>query len=209
MAEQKAKPAIIQLIIEMVQKGAGEEEITNTLLDMGVKPEEAKRLLLFAQKDMYTLIKSEISSITQQIVDNKSEKMKSELGESVGKEIEAKSTKRIEDVRNMMETKLKVFEEIMNKNNSGIDALETIVAKVKTDLAASALVRRTIEMRILSILLMLSGLLILSYVLLWLVNTITSKPATIEEIFTALFLNVIVSVIGAIILAAGVYIREQ
>ena len=207
--QPKEKPAIIQLIIDMVQKGASEEEITNTLLEMGVKPEEAKRLLLFAQKDMYTLVKSEISAVTQQIVDTKSERMKSELGEEVGKEVEAKSTKKVEEVRGEMETKLKAFEDIINKNNGRIDALETIVAKVRTDLAASALIRRTIEMRILSVLLMLSGLLILGYVLLWLVTTIASKPAAIEDIFTSLFLNVIVSVIGAIVLAAGVYIREQ
>lgn len=208
MAE-KEKPAIIQLIVEMVQKGANEEEITSTLLEMGVNPEEAKKLLLFAQKDMYTLVKSEISSITQQIVDAKSEKMKEDIQSVVGKEVTVKSEKKIEDVRNEMENKLKAFEDTINKNASRVDAVETILAKVRTDLAASALIRRTIEMRILSVLLMITGLLLLGYVVFWIISTIATNPASLEQIFTSLFLNVIISIIGAIILAAGVYIREQ
>lgn len=208
MAE-KEKPAIIQLIVEMVQKGANEEEITSTLLEMGVNPEEAKKLLLFAQKDMYTLVKSEISSITQQIVDAKSEKMKEDIQTVIGKEVTVKSEKKIEDVRNEMENKLKAFEDTINKNASRVDAVETILAKVRTDLAASALIRRTIEMRILSVLLMITGLLLLGYVVFWIISTIATNPASLEQIFTSLFLNVIISIIGAIILAAGVYIREQ
>lgn len=208
MAE-KEKPAIIQLIVEMVQKGANEEEITSTLLEMGVNPEEAKKLLLFAQKDMYTLVKSEISGITQQIVDSKSDKMKTDIQDAVGKDVSARSEKKIEDVRNEMENKLKAFEDIISKNSSRVDAMENIVAKVRTDLAASALIRRTIEMRILSVLLMMTGLLMLGYVVFWIISTIASNPATIELIFASLFLNVIVAIIGAIILAAGVYIKEQ
>jgi len=131
------------------------------------------------------------------------------LGEEVGKEVEARSEKRIEDVRAQMENKLKAFEEIINKNNQRMDAVETIVGKIRTDLAASALIRRTIEMRILSVLLILTGLSIVGYVLFWLFGAIAAKPATIEEIFTQLFLNVIVAIVGAIVLAAGVYIKEQ
>lgn len=66
MAEGKGKEAsIIEIIQEMVANGEPEEKILQTLRDLGVEPEKAKRLLLIGQADTFALLRSEISKIVK------------------------------------------------------------------------------------------------------------------------------------------------
>lgn len=60
---KKSEVGIIDLIQQMVADGESEEKIVQTLKDLGVDAEKAKRLLLLGQADTFALLRSEISKI--------------------------------------------------------------------------------------------------------------------------------------------------
>jgi hypothetical protein len=81
---------IIQIIQKMVQENESEQRIIETLLSMGISEDQAKRLLLIAQADTFTLLSSEISKIVQQQVDEKKEQMGAEVKKLLEQEIAQK-----------------------------------------------------------------------------------------------------------------------
>ncbi len=66
--------SIIQVIQRMVQEGQPREKIIDTLKDLGVNDEQAKKLLLIAEADTFTLLKKEIGlMVRDEFVKNKSD----------------------------------------------------------------------------------------------------------------------------------------
>jgi len=65
MPEEKNQSSIIELIQKMVSEGTPEEKIIETLKELGVDPEKAKRLLLIGQADTFALLRSEIAKIAR------------------------------------------------------------------------------------------------------------------------------------------------
>jgi len=58
--------SIIEIIQKMVQDGEPREKILQTLNDLGVKDEQATRLLMIAEADTLTLLKKEINNMVRQ-----------------------------------------------------------------------------------------------------------------------------------------------
>jgi|GEM_PF-1135707 len=58
--------SIIEVIQKMVQDGEPREKILQTLNDLGVKDEQATRLLMIAEADTLTLLKKEINTMVRQ-----------------------------------------------------------------------------------------------------------------------------------------------
>ncbi len=87
MANEKS---IIQIIQKMVQENEKEEKIIETIKSMGVEEEQAKRLLLIAQADTFTLLSSEIDKIVQQKVDAKQKIIEDETRVFIDKDLEIK-----------------------------------------------------------------------------------------------------------------------
>ncbi len=58
--------SIIEVIQKMVQDGEPREKILQTLNDLGVKDEQATRLVLIAEADTLTLLKKEINNMVKQ-----------------------------------------------------------------------------------------------------------------------------------------------
>ena len=98
MAEEKNKPSqasIITVIQDMVKNGENEEKIVSTLKDLGVEPEQAKRLLLLAEANTFAVLHSEIGRIVKEYF----EKEKPELGKFIKQEIgsaEQEMTEKVE-----------------------------------------------------------------------------------------------------------------
>ncbi|MFH1256042.1 MAG: hypothetical protein V1494_01985 [Candidatus Diapherotrites archaeon] len=65
MAKEKASgdASIIEIIQKMVSDGESEQKIIQTLQELGVEPDKAKRLLLLGQADTFALLRSEIAKI--------------------------------------------------------------------------------------------------------------------------------------------------
>jgi hypothetical protein len=62
----KPNNSIIDIIEKMVRDGEPEEKILKTLLELGVEPEKAKKLLLLGQADTFSLLKREIRNIVHE-----------------------------------------------------------------------------------------------------------------------------------------------
>jgi hypothetical protein len=84
------KASIISIIQEMVKNNASESEIISTLTNLGVSHDQAKRLLLIAQADTFTLLRSEIDSLVKKSVANQSDFMKKDFSIFVDKLIDEK-----------------------------------------------------------------------------------------------------------------------
>lgn len=58
--------SIIEVIQNMVQEGQPREKIIQTLYELGVNDDQAKRLLLIAEADTFTLLKKEINNLVKE-----------------------------------------------------------------------------------------------------------------------------------------------
>ncbi len=84
------KTSIITIIQEMVQDNAPETEIVSTLVNLGVSQDQAKRLLLIAQADTFTLLRSEIDSLVKKSVFEQSDFMKKDFSNFIDKTMNEK-----------------------------------------------------------------------------------------------------------------------
>jgi hypothetical protein len=60
-----ADESVINVIQRMVQEGQSREAILHTLNDLGVEDDQAKKLLLIAEADTFTLLKKEINALVK------------------------------------------------------------------------------------------------------------------------------------------------
>jgi len=76
--------SIIQIMQKMVRDNEPEEKIIQTLQAIGVSTQQAKRLLLIAQADTFTLLGSEINKIVKETVSAEKEKMQTDSQKFIG-----------------------------------------------------------------------------------------------------------------------------
>ncbi|MFA6268928.1 MAG: hypothetical protein WCW13_01375 [archaeon] len=89
MVEEKS---IIQIIQKMVQDNESEEKIISTLETLGVEEGQAKRLLLIAQADTFTLLKSEIDKLVGAKVESKKEQIEEDSRKFIDKEMDTRKS---------------------------------------------------------------------------------------------------------------------
>lgn len=82
--------SIIQIIQKMVQENESEDKIITTLESMGVDETQAKRLLLIAQADTFTLLNSELDKIVDQKLAKQKEQMQKESTNFISSVLEQK-----------------------------------------------------------------------------------------------------------------------
>lgn len=98
MVNDPKNASVIQIIQQMVADGESEQKIITTLQDLGVTPDQAKRLLLIGQADTFGLLRGEINKIVREDV----ERQKPEIiafiqseAEKVGQKTHEKITKQV------------------------------------------------------------------------------------------------------------------
>ena len=79
----KDKASVINIIQEMLQKGESEEKIFSTLKEIGITEDQIKNLLLISKADTFTLLKSEISKMTNDAINEALPKYKDELKKEI------------------------------------------------------------------------------------------------------------------------------
>ncbi|MDD3159804.1 MAG: hypothetical protein PHQ98_02455 [Candidatus ainarchaeum sp.] len=122
--------SIIEIIQKMVQEGQSNEDIVKTLQGLGVEKEQAKRLLLIAEADTFTLLKKEINALVASELEDKRKEFESLIEQDI-KKIEEKE--KIE-IKKMAENELNEvvidIKEDIKKYQSKID--ENIESSQKT-----------------------------------------------------------------------------
>lgn len=122
--------SIIQIIQKMVQDNEPEEKVISTLLSMGVTEDQAKRLVLIAQADTFTLLSSEIEKIVSERVAVQREQMQKESTNFINGVLDLKK----KDMKAEMEKELLKYKndllENQKKFQTGVNDSITKVAKL-------------------------------------------------------------------------------
>ncbi len=144
--------SIINVIQKMVQEGEPREKIIKTLAGLGVDQEKAKRLLLIAEADTFTLLKKEISSVVQEQVNSERKNLEKTIDLKINS-LESKQKQSVievanqglSDVQNRINKNMDSFAENINKLintsnkrlssvKSNIDTINSRLSKAEMDI---------------------------------------------------------------------------
>jgi len=127
--------SIINVIQKMVQEGQPQEKIIQTLRDLGVEEEQAKKLLLIAEADTFTLLRKEINSMVKEEFAGQKSQFEEIIHSDLAKVEEEEKGKirelavaQIGDVKQNVINEAKAFEERVNKT---INSSQKTVSMVK------------------------------------------------------------------------------
>ena len=127
--------SIINVIQKMVQEGQPREKIIQTLKDLGVEEEQAKKLLLIAEADTFTLLRKEINSMIKEEFAGQKSQFEDIIHKDLAKVEEEERSKvrelavaQLSDVRQEVINEARGFEERVNKT---INSSQKTVSMVK------------------------------------------------------------------------------
>ncbi len=83
---------LVALVRSMLDSGASADEIISTLKEMGVSEEDAKRIILLANREILLALKNELRNIARPVVEEVVEETKKELEREIRKIIEREAT---------------------------------------------------------------------------------------------------------------------
>lgn len=144
MPVARGEASIIETIQKMVRDGESEERIVQTLRDLGVEPEKAKRLLLLGQADTFSLLRNEITKIVamdlekekpglQRFIREETARSVAESKERIEKAVMADLKKYEKDITGQSKT----FQEMINEAISRIAELGERVREQLNNLGAA------------------------------------------------------------------------
>ncbi|MDD3084100.1 MAG: hypothetical protein PHP82_03695 [Candidatus ainarchaeum sp.] len=145
-----ADDSIIEVIQKMVQEGQPREKIIQSLHSLGVEDEQAKKLLLIAEADTFTLLKKEINSL----VKDEFNEQKKDFEELIHTDLEKIENEEKSNIRGLAMTELSgVRDEIISNSKAFEDRVnKTIMSSQKTvsmvKLALDSINQRIVQMEL-------------------------------------------------------------
>ena len=119
--------SIIKIIQKMVQDNEPEQKIVETLQSMGVEEEQAKRLLLIAQADTFTLLGSELDKIVAEKMTTQKEILQKESSTFINDVLEQKK----KEIRAEMEKEILGYKtDLLNNQKTFQDSINTSIEKI-------------------------------------------------------------------------------
>jgi len=79
---------VLETIKNMIRQGASSDEIVEALRAMGIAEEDARRMILLAERDMLRVLRNEVREIAADAFVDHAERMKKELALEVNKTID-------------------------------------------------------------------------------------------------------------------------
>ena len=138
MPEQASILAAIQ---EMVSAGQNEQQILANLRELGVAPDQAQKLLVLAQADIYTVLQTEINKSVEQKFEEKKPEMIHHLQdelqlaeESAGKNVQEKTMAEMKEYQKYSENRWALFQSQTNENlRKALETADNVREKVLID----------------------------------------------------------------------------
>ncbi|MDN5358819.1 MAG: hypothetical protein PWP76_662 [Candidatus Diapherotrites archaeon] len=81
---------ILETIKAMIRQGASSDEIVDTLKSMGISEDEARKLILLAERDMLRVLRNEIREIAADAFIEQAERMKKDLAAEVDRMVDTR-----------------------------------------------------------------------------------------------------------------------
>ncbi|MFA5763216.1 MAG: hypothetical protein WC915_00200 [archaeon] len=130
-----ANESIIEVIQKMVQEGQPREAILQTMYDLGVEEEQAKKLLLIAEADTFTLLKKEIGALVKSEFEVQKQDFQKIIHDDLDK-IEASEKQQVREVamEELGDAKQEIIEESKSfegRVNKTISSSQKTVSMVK------------------------------------------------------------------------------
>ncbi|HIP74500.1 MAG TPA: hypothetical protein EYH14_02530 [Euryarchaeota archaeon] len=137
---------VLETIKNMIRQGASSDEIVESLRAMGIAEEEARRLILLAEREMLRVLRNEIREIAKDAFIEQAEEMKKELQLEVNKAVDIQmklakknltelirkeinryvsTVSRLEDRVSLIERKLYDIEDSVARLESSVSLLKT------------------------------------------------------------------------------------
>ena len=110
--------SIIEIIEKMVREGRPQKEILKELKSLGIKEEQARKLLLLGEADTFALLKKEIGKIVKEDMKAEEEIFRRLIVEMVkeeGKKVESKLSQKLIELREVLDEKIKDEEKTEKK----------------------------------------------------------------------------------------------
>lgn len=128
MAEgEQGEASIISIIREMVRSGESEENIVQSLKDLGIEEKKAKRLLLLGEADTFALLESEINKIVKQYFDKEKPNITRYIEIEVGKneqemvnKVEKRALNAFKEDQKFIENQATMFQARVNQSVKNI-----------------------------------------------------------------------------------------
>lgn len=129
MATQK-EASIISAIQEMMKNGESEEKILKTLIEMGVKPQQAKRLIMVGQADTLTILQEDIGRIAKSQIENELPSLRKLVESELAKSRKELKKNVKEDLDEEVELFRKQVREDIKLVNDVTSSMEEKIAKI-------------------------------------------------------------------------------
>ena len=139
MATNESDKSIIQIMQKMVRDNEPEEKIMKTLQDLGVSQQQAKRLLLIAQADTFTLLGSEINKIVKETVLAEKQKMQADSQKFIDKVLENEKAIVKEDIKKEFLTHKLSLSEEQKKFQTSVNTSVSKIATLNEDVYNSSM----------------------------------------------------------------------
>ena len=112
---------VLEIIKTMIRQGASSDEIVETLRTMGIAEEEARKLILLAERDMLRVLRNEIREIAADAFVEQAERMKKDLLSDIRKAVDVQ-------MKLAKKTLTEMIRKELNKYVSTVSRLEDRVA---------------------------------------------------------------------------------
>lgn len=129
MAEKNApsQSSIISVIREMVKSGESEETILASLNELGIKSQDAKKLLLLGEADTFALLQNEINKMVKEYFDKEKPALEESIRDEVKKEeqtmidrVEKRTLSAFKEDQKFIENQATMFQARINQSVKNI-----------------------------------------------------------------------------------------
>jgi hypothetical protein len=185
----KKEASIVSAIRKMMESGEPEEKIIDTLVQMGVKPDQAKRLVMVGQADTLSILQEDIGRIAktqienempalQKIVETHLETTAKELKKTVKDELDEE----LELFRRQVNEDLKLVNEVSSGFEGKIDKIDEKVEAVRGEVKEMQMRRLGTKNEWISLLLMIGGVIFNVFALYMVYAEFTSASITLDSL---------------------------
>lgn len=115
---------VLETIKNMIRQGASSDEIVETLRTMGIVDEDARRMILLAERDMLRVLRNEVREIAADAFIEHADRMKKELTLEVNRTIDVQMKLTRKNLKDMVRKELNRYVSTVSRLEDRVSLLE-------------------------------------------------------------------------------------
>ncbi len=126
---------VLETIKAMIRQGASSDEIVDTLKTMGIPEDEARKLILLAERDMLRVLRNEIREIAADAFIEQSERMKKDLASDIDRMVDSRLRLAQKTLTDMIRKELNAYVSTVSRLEERVSLLERKVYDLEDQVA--------------------------------------------------------------------------